>query len=68
MDSMLTVPQFGEALSCTVSYNIVTSLITPHKEMGREYSCSAPTILAAKRKWVTMKVTKGFSTCDIIQM
>jgi len=51
-----------------VSYNLVTSLKTLHKEMGREYSCSAPTILAAKRKWETMKVTKGFSTGDIIQM
>jgi hypothetical protein len=68
MDSMLTVPQCGKALSYTVSYNLVTSLKTPHKEMGRQHSCSAPTILAAKRKWEKMKVTKGFSTGDIIQM
>jgi len=39
MDSMLTVPQFGRALSYIASYNLVTSLKTPHKEMGREYSC-----------------------------
>jgi hypothetical protein len=49
MDYMLTVPQFGKALSYIVSHNFVTSLKTRHKEMGGEYSFAAATILGAKR-------------------
>jgi hypothetical protein len=64
---MVTVPQCGKALSYTVSYLLVTSLNTAQGVGERVFMFSSNN-LATKRKWETLKVTKGFSICDKIQM